>query len=281
MEYAQVKEYVQNNKQRFLDELMELLRIPSVSADPKYKPDVLRMAEAVKAKLAAAGADKVEVCATKGYPVVYGEKIINAKLPTVLVYGHYDVQPADPLELWHSPPFEPVIKKTDIHPEGAIFARGSCDDKGQMYMHVKSFELMMKTSSLPCNVKFMIEGEEEVGSANLGEWVRANKEKLKADIILISDTSMIAHDIPSIDVGLRGLAYMEVEVTGPNRDLHSGVYGGAVANPINVLCDMIASMHDENNHITIPGFYDHVLQLTTDERAELNKAPFDLENYKK
>jgi len=281
MEHAQVKEYVQKNKQRFLDELMELLRIPSVSANPANQPDMLRMADAVKAKLIAAGADKVEVCATKGYPVVYGEKIIDAKLPTVLVYGHYDVQPADPLELWHSPPFEPVIKKTDIHPEGAIFARGSCDDKGQMYMHVKSFELMMQTNTLPCNVKFMIEGEEEVGSANLGEWVKTNKEKLKADIILISDTSMIANDTPSIDVGLRGLSYMEVEVTGPNRDLHSGVYGGAVANPINILCEMIASMHDENNHITIPGFYDNVLQLSADERTEMNKAPFSLDAYKK
>ncbi len=281
MEYAQVKEYVQKNKQRFLDELMELLRIPSVSAKPEHEPDMLRMADAVKTKLIAAGADKVEVCATKGYPVVYGEKIIDAKLPTVLVYGHYDVQPAEPLELWDSPPFEPVIKKTAVHPEGAIFARGSCDDKGQMYMHIKSFELMMQTKTLPCNVKFMIEGEEEVGSANLGEWVKTNKEKLKADIILISDTSMIGNKTPSIDVGLRGLAYMEVEVTGPNRDLHSGVYGGAVANPINILCDMIASMHDKNNHITIPGFYDNVIKLSPKERKELNKAPFKLKDYKK
>jgi acetylornithine deacetylase/succinyl-diaminopimelate desuccinylase-like protein len=281
MEYAQVKEYVNQNKQRFLDELMDLLRIPSVSAKPEHQADMLRMAEAVKAKLIAAGADKVEVCATKGYPVVYGEKIIDPKLPTVLVYGHYDVQPAEPLELWHTPPFEPTIRKTAIHPEGAIFARGSCDDKGQMYMHVKSFELMMKTNTLPCNVKFMIEGEEEVGSANLGPWVSANKEKLKADIILISDTSMIGNKTPSIDVGLRGLAYMEVEVTGPNRDLHSGVYGGAVANPINILCDMIASMHDKNNHITIPGFYDKVLKLSPKERAEMNKAPFKLAAYKK
>ncbi|HXB39983.1 MAG TPA: dipeptidase [Bacteroidia bacterium] len=281
MEYTQVKDYVQQNKQRFLDELMELLRIPSVSANPKHEPDMLKMAEAVKAKLVAAGADKVEISQTKGYPVVYGEKIIDVKLPTILVYGHYDVQPADPLELWHSPPFEPVIKKTDIHPGGAIFARGSCDDKGQMFMHVKSFELMMKTNSLPCNVKFMIEGEEEVGSANLGSWVAENKDRLKADIILISDTSMIANNTPSIDVGLRGLAYMEVEVTGPNRDLHSGVYGGAVANPINILCKMIASMHDKNNHITIPGFYDNVIKLSPKERKEMNKAPFKLNNYKK
>lgn len=281
MEYAQIKDYVEKNKQRFLDELMELLRIPSVSAKPEHKPDMGRMAEAVKAKLIAAGAEHVEVCPTNGYPVVYGEKIIDPKLPTVLVYGHYDVQPAEPLELWHSPPFEPVIKKTSIHPEGAIFARGSCDDKGQMFMHVKSFELMMQTNTLPCNVKFMIEGEEEVGSANLSDWVKANKEKLKADIILISDTSMIGNKTPSIDVGLRGLAYMEVEVTGPNRDLHSGVYGGAVANPINILCKMIASLHDKNNHITIPGFYDDVLKLSPKERKELNKAPFKLNAYKK
>jgi len=281
MEHAQVKDYVQQNKQRFLDELMELLRIPSVSADPKHQPDMLRMAEAVKTKLMAAGADKVEISETKGYPVVYGEKIIDPKLPTVLVYGHYDVQPADPLELWHSPPFEPVIKKTAVHPDGAIFARGSCDDKGQAYMHVKAFELMMQTNTLPCNVKFMIEGEEEVGSANLATWVAQNKERLKADIILISDTSMIANNTPSIDVGLRGLAYMEVEVVGPNRDLHSGVYGGAVANPINILCKMISSMHDKNNHITIPGFYDDVQKLSAKERKELNKAPFKLNAYKK
>jgi len=281
MEHTQIKEYIQANKQRFLDELIELLKIPSISAKPEHAPDMLRMAEAVKAKLLAAGAEKVEVCATKGYPVVYAEKIIDAKLPTVLVYGHYDVQPADPLNLWDSPPFEPVIKKTATHPDGAIFARGSCDDKGQAYMHIKAFEFMMKTNTLPCNVKFMIEGEEEVGSANLGAWVVENKQRLKADIILISDTSIIANDTPSIDVGLRGLAYMEVEVTGPNRDLHSGVYGGAVGNPINILCKMIASMHDENNHITIPGFYDEVMQLSADERTDLNKAPFNLNDFKK
>jgi acetylornithine deacetylase/succinyl-diaminopimelate desuccinylase-like protein len=281
MEHTQIKEYVQANKQRFIDELMELLRIPSVSAKPEHAPDMLRTAEAVKKQLIAAGADKAEICDTKGYPVVYAEKILDAKLPTVLVYGHYDVQPADPLNLWDSPPFEPVIKKTTTHPDGAIFARGSCDDKGQMYMHVKAFELMMKNNSLPCNVKFMIEGEEEVGSANLGVWVAANKERLKADIILISDTSIIANDTPSIDVGLRGLAYMEVEVTGPNRDLHSGVYGGAVANPINILCKMIASMHDENNHITIPNFYADVMQLSAEERTDLNKAPFNLNDFKK
>ncbi|MFM2017672.1 MAG: hypothetical protein RL007_1328 [Bacteroidota bacterium] len=275
------KEYIEKNKERFLEELFSLLRIPSVSADPKYKGDVIKTAEAVKASLIAVGAENVELCETGGYPVVYGEKIIDPKLPTVLVYGHYDVQPADPLELWTSPPFEPTIKKTDIHPDGAIFARGSCDDKGQMFMHVKALEVMLKTNTLPCNVKLMIEGEEEVGSANLGGFLKANKEKLKADVILISDTSIIANDTPSIDVGLRGLAYMEVEVTGPNRDLHSGVYGGGVANPVNVLCKMIASLQDENNHITIPGFYDNVMVLSDAERADLNKAPFNVDAYKK
>jgi len=272
---SQIKSYIDQNKDRFLNELLDLLRIPSVSADPKYKNDVLRTAEEVKKRLVEAGADKVEVCPTKGYPIVYGEKFLDAKLPTVLVYGHYDVQPADPLDLWTSPPFEPVIK------DEKIYARGACDDKGQMYMHVKAFETMLKTNSMTCNVKFMIEGEEEVGSDNLGSFVAANKERLKADIILISDTAMIANDIPSIDTGLRGLSYLEVEVTGPNRDLHSGVYGGAVANPINILCKMIASMHDENNHITIEGFYDKVAELTQAERDELGKAPFNLDEYKK
>ncbi|TND08196.1 MAG: acetylornithine deacetylase/succinyldiaminopimelate desuccinylase-like deacylase [Bacteroidetes bacterium] len=278
---TQFSQYVAENKERFISELFELLRIPSVSADPKYKNDVLRTAEAVKEKLTAAGADNARLCDTKGYPVVYADKIIDPNLPTVLVYGHYDVQPPDPLELWNSPPFEPVIRKTDVHPDGAIFARGSCDDKGQMFMHVKALEAMLKNNALPCNVKFMIEGEEEVGSANLGDFLRANKDMLNADIILISDTSIVANDTPSIDVGLRGLAYMEVEVTGPNRDLHSGVYGGAVANPVNVLCKMIASMHDENNHITIPGFYDQVQTLSAEERADLNLAPFNPEAYKK
>lgn len=270
-----ITDYIEQNKDRFINELFELLRIPSVSADPKHKQDMLKTAEAVKEKMIAAGADKVEICETSGHPIVYGEKIIDAKLPTILVYGHYDVQPADPLELWTSPPFEPVIK------DGKIFARGSCDDKGQFYMHLKAFELMMKTNTLSCNVKFMIEGEEEVGSSNLGIFLEKNKEKLKADIILISDTSIIANDTPSIDVGLRGLSYVEVEVTGPNRDLHSGVYGGAVANPINILAKMIASMHDENNHITIPGFYDKVAELTANERTEMAKAPFNLDEYKK
>jgi acetylornithine deacetylase/succinyl-diaminopimelate desuccinylase-like protein len=273
--------YLEANKDRFLNELLELLRIPSVSADSKYAADVKRTADFIAEKLKAAGADQVEVCATSGHPIVYGEKMIDPSLPTILVYGHYDVQPADPVELWHSPPFEPVIKQTEEHPEGAIYARGACDDKGQMYMHVKAFESMMQTNTLACNVKFMIEGEEEVGSANLGTFIKANKAKLKADVVLVSDTSIIANDTPSIDVGLRGLAYMEVEVVGPNRDLHSGVYGGAVANPATILCQMIASLHDENNHITIPGFYDDVLIVSDADRAEMAKAPFSLEAYKK
>ncbi|WP_194766621.1 dipeptidase [Tamlana sp. I1] len=274
-------QYISQHKDRFLDELIELLKIPSISADSAYKTDVLKTADAVKTRLEKAGCDKVEICQTDGYPIVYGEKIINKKLPTILVYGHYDVQPPDPINLWHSPPFEPVIKNTEKHPEGAIFARGACDDKGQMYMHVKAMEFMSSTNQLPCNVKFMIEGEEEVGSVNLGTFVKNNHEKLKNDVILISDTGMIANDVPSITTGLRGLSYVEVEVTGPNRDLHSGLYGGAVANPINILSKMIASLHDENNHITIPGFYDQVEELSEAERAEMAKAPFSLENYKK
>jgi acetylornithine deacetylase/succinyl-diaminopimelate desuccinylase-like protein len=275
------KTYIEKNKERFLDELIELLKIPSISADSAYKKDVLKTAEAVKKQLAKAGCDSVEICETPGYPIVYGEKIIDKKLPTILVYGHYDVQPPDPLDLWDSPPFEPVIKKTKLHPEGAIFARGSCDDKGQMYMHVKALEYMTKTDQLPCNVKFMIEGEEEVGSSSLGWFVSKNKKKLANDVILISDTGMIAKDVPSITTGLRGLSYVEVEVTGPNRDLHSGLYGGAVANPINVLTKMIASLHDKNNHITIPGFYDDVEKLSKKEREKMAEAPFSLENYKK
>ena len=276
-----IKTYIQEHKDRFVEELMDLLRIPSISADPAYSQDVKSCAESVKDHLVKAGADKVEICPTKGYPIVYGEKIIDPQLPTVLVYGHYDVQPADPLELWESGPFEPVIKTTDIHPDGAIFARGACDDKGQMFMHVKAFELMMQTNSLACNVKFMIEGEEEVGSDNLGDFVKANKARLKCDAILISDTGIIANDTPSITTGLKGLSYVEVEVTGPNRDLHSGLYGGAVANPINILCEMIASMKDENNHISIPGFYDKVVELSSQERADMARAPFSLEHYKK
>ena len=275
-----INNYINEHKDRFINELIELLKIPSISADPAYKADVLNCAEAVAKAMEDAGADNIEICETAGYPIVYGEKIIDANLPTVLVYGHYDVQPADPLELWTSGPFEPVIKKTDIHPEGAIFARGACDDKGQFYMHVKAFELMMKTDSLPCNVKFMIEGEEEVGSDNLGTFVKENKKRLKCDTILISDTGIIANDTPSITTGLKGLSYLEVEVTGPNRDLHSGLYGGAVANPINILCEMIAKMKDENNHIIIPGFYDNVLELSQEERADIARAPFSLDKYK-
>jgi acetylornithine deacetylase/succinyl-diaminopimelate desuccinylase-like protein len=266
-------DYHSQNKGRFLDELLDLLRIPSVSADSKYKEDVARCAEAVKESLLKAGADKAEICTTPGHPIVYGEKTVDASLPTVLVYGHYDVQPADPLELWTSGPFEPVIK------DGRIYARGACDDKGQMFMHVKALEVMAKTNTLPCNIKFMIEGEEEVGSSNLGKFLEDNKEKLKADIVLVSDTSMISIEHPSIESGLRGLAYMEVEVTGPNRDLHSGVYGGAVANPINTLCRMIASLHDENNRITIPGFYDKVQELSDAEKKSLNAAPFNQQEY--
>ncbi|MDB4036620.1 dipeptidase [Polaribacter sp.] len=276
-----IQTYIEENKTRFLDELISLLKIPSVSADKAYKKDVLNTADFVLESLKKAGCDHVELCETPGYPIIYGEKIIDKNLPTVLVYGHYDVQPADPIELWTSPPFEPVIKNTEIHPEGAIFARGACDDKGQMYMHVKAMEYMTSTGNLPCNVKFMIEGEEEVGSEGLAWFVPRNIEKLANDVILISDTGMIANDIPSITTGLRGLSYVEVEVTGPNRDLHSGLYGGAVANPINILTKMIASLTDEDNHITIPGFYDNVEELSTEERAEMAKAPFSLENYKK
>src|ERR1700744_2063512 len=270
-----IKQYIEQNKQRLLDELFDLLRFPSVSADPKYKPEVLKTADYVAEKLRDAGADKVEVCQTAGYPIVYGEKIIDASKPTVLVYGHYDVQPPDPLELWKTPPFEPTIR------DGKIYARGACDDKGQFYMHVKAFELMMRTGTLPCNIKFMIEGEEEVGSNNLGIFVKANKERLKADVVLISDTSMISMEDPSLETGLRGLSYMEVEVTGPNRDLHSGVYGGAVANPATILAKMIASLHDENNHVNIPGFYGNVVALTQAERDALNAAPYDENEYKK
>lgn len=270
-----IDSYIDSNKDRFINELLDLLRIPSVSADPKYKADVARCAEAVKQRLIEAGLDQVEVCPTAGHPIVYGEKIVDAKKPTVLVYGHYDVQPPDPLELWDSGPFDPVIK------DGMIYARGSADDKGQFYMHVKAIETMMKNGGLPCNVKVMIEGEEEVGSDNLGIFVSNNKEKLAADVVLISDTSMIANDVPSINTGLRGLSYLEVEVTGPNRDLHSGVYGGAVANPINALCEMIASLHDQDRRITIPGFYDAVKELSKAERDALAEAPFNEDAYMK
>ncbi|MDV7187681.1 dipeptidase [Lutibacter sp. TH_r2] len=275
-----IKSYINEHKDRFINELIELLKIPSISADSAFSQDVLNTADAVKIALDKAGCEKTEICETPGYPIVYGEKIIDASLPTVLVYGHYDVQPADPIELWDSPAFEPVIKITDKHPDGAIFARGACDDKGQFYMHVKALEYMTTQGELPCNVKFMIEGEEEIGSSSLAWFVERNQEKLSNNVILISDTGMISNTQPSITTGLRGLSYVEVEVTGPNRDLHSGLYGGAVANPINILSKMIASLHDENNHITIPGFYDKVEELSTEERAEMAKAPFSLDAYK-
>ena len=275
------QDFINQNKDRFLEELLDLLRIPSVSADSRHKADVKRAAEFIQVKLTEAGADRSEIYETKGHPIVYGEKIVGSNVPTVLVYGHYDVQPPDPLDLWDSPPFEPVIKKTDIHPEGAIFARGSCDDKGQMYMHVKAFEAMMAGGELACNIKFIIEGEEEVGSDNLEIFLEEHKEMLANDIVLVSDTGIIANDVPSITVGLRGLSYLEIEVTGPNRDLHSGLYGGAVPNPINVLSEMIASLKDEKKRINIPGFYNDVLELTAEERAAMARAPFSLEAYKK
>ncbi|WP_276389413.1 dipeptidase [Eudoraea chungangensis] len=275
-----IKAYLEEHKDEFIKELIELLKIPSVSADSAYSQDVLNTAEAMAVALQKAGCDLVEICDTKGYPIVYGEKIIDTELPTVLVYGHYDVQPPDPVDLWDSPPFEPVIRNTELHPDGAIYARGASDDKGQVYMHVKALQYMITQNSLPLNVKFMIEGEEEVGSESLSDFVKEHKEKLQNDIILISDTGMIANDIPSITTGLRGLSYVEVEVTGPNRDLHSGLYGGAIANPINILAKMIASLHDENNHITIPGFYDKVDELSLKEREAMGKAPFNIEAYK-
>lgn len=273
--------YINTHKDRFLNELIELLKIPSISADSAYAGDVKRAADMVAMRIKEAGIPSVEVVETPGHPVVFGEKIIDPKLPTVMVYGHYDVQPPDPVELWDSPPFEPVIKKTDIHPDGAIFARGACDDKGQMYMHIKALEILNANNALPCNVKLMIEGEEEVGSANLAWFIEQHKARLGCDIILISDTGIIANDIPSICVGLRGLSYVEVEVTGPNRDLHSGLYGGAAPNPLNILSKMIASLQDEKGRITVNGFYDDVEVLSTDMREELGRAPFDLEDFKK
>tara|TARA_B110000971_G_scaffold110784_1_gene113443 strand:+ start:72 stop:1445 length:1374 start_codon:yes stop_codon:yes gene_type:complete len=268
-------EYLNDHKDKFLNELLDLLRIPSVSADKKFDGEVRNAAAFVKDQLIAAGVDYAELCETKGHPIVYAEKIIDPNFPTVLVYGHYDVQPADPYELWDHPPFEPIVKND------RIYARGACDDKGQMYMHVKAFEAMMETNALTCNVKFMIEGEEEVGSDNLEAFIKEEKQKLSADVILISDTSIINNDTPSITVGLRGLSYLEVEVTGPNKDLHSGVYGGAVANPINILTKLIADMQDEDGRITLPGFYDDVLEYSEAQRAEMAKAPFDLDHYKK
>ncbi|MBC7827061.1 MAG: dipeptidase, partial [Chitinophagaceae bacterium] len=268
------KDYQEKNKDRFLSELLDLLRIPSISAKSEHQTDMNVCAEAVRQRLQEAGAENVMIYATDGYPVVYGEKIINPSKPTVLVYGHYDVQPADPLELWNSGPFEPVIK------DGKIYARGSADDKGQFYMHVKALEMLIRTGTLTSNIKFLIEGEEEVGSPNLGKFVANHKDLLKADVILISDTSMLSMENPSIDIGVRGLAYIQVEVTAANRDLHSGVYGGAVANPITILAKMIASCHDENNHITIPGFYDDVVESSSEERKLMGEAPYDEQGYK-
>ena len=270
-----IKDYVETHKDRFLEELFDLIRIPSISSLAEAKDEMSRAADHIKEALMKAGADHAEVKETTGWPVVYGHKMIDESLPTVLVYGHYDVQPVEPLDLWDSPPFEPEVR------DGKIFARGADDDKGQLFMHVKAFELMNASGTLTCNVKFMIEGEEEIGSPSLKQFCKENKDLLKADIILISDTTMIAQDIPSITVGLRGLSYMEVEVTGPNRDLHSGLYGGAVGNPANLLAEMIASLTDENNHITIPGFYDDVQEVSDGERKEMAKAPFSLEEYKK
>ena len=275
------QDYINNNKERFLEELLEFIKIPSVSADMKFKNDVLKAAGFLEQNLKNIGVDSVEVFPTEGHPIVYGEKIIDQNLPTVLVYGHYDVQPADPYELWDSDPFHPVIKKTEIHPNGAIFARGACDDKGQMFMHVKAFEAMYKSGELACNVKFMFEGEEEVGSKNLEKFVRANTRLLKADVVLVSDTGIINNETPSICVGLRGLSYVEVEVTGPNRDLHSGLYGGAVANPINILSKMIASLHNDDGSINIPGFYSDVIEVSKEDRFQMAKAPFKLNEYKK
>jgi acetylornithine deacetylase/succinyl-diaminopimelate desuccinylase-like protein len=273
MEY--IKEYIAEHQDRFLQELFGLIRIPSISSEVDHKEDMTKAAEYWRKSLKEAGADHTEIFQTSGNPVVFGEKIIDPLLPTILVYGHYDVMPVDPLELWESPPFKPEVR------DGKIYARGADDDKGQAFMHAKAFEMMVKTGNLPCNVKFMIEGEEEIGSAALPEFCKERKEMLAADIILVSDTGMISMDCPSITIGLRGLAYMEVEVKGPNKDLHSGIFGGAIANPINVLAKMIASLTDENGHITIPGFYDEVIEISHEERGEMAKAPFNEENYKK
>ena len=269
-----------SKKEKYLNELIDFLKIPSISADTNYKNSVRKAAEWLSNSISKTGCENVEIIETKGHPIVYGEKIIDEKLPTVLIYGHYDVQPPDPLDLWDNPPFEPVIKKTKNHPEGAIYARGACDDKGQTFMHIKALEIMISKNELPCNVKLMIEGEEEVGSSNLEFFVKENQKKLKSDVILISDTGILNNDQPSITTGLRGLSYMEVKLTGPNRDLHSGLYGGTVANPINVLCQMISSLKDENNKITIPGFYDDILDVSDSERKEMSRVPFDLELFK-
>ena len=264
---------IHENKDRYVQELMDWLKIPSVSADPKFKEDVIKAAAYLKLQFEKIGMNNVELLPTQGYPVVYADRITDSSKPTVLVYGHYDVQPADPYELWTSPPFEPVVKTTDVHPQGAIFARGACDDKGQVFMHVKALEMMLANNDLPCNIKVIIEGEEEVGSAHLAEFLKENKEKLQADVILISDTGIINNETPCITNGLRGLCYMEVEITGPNRDLHSGIYGGGVDNPLNVLCKLIGSLKDENGHITIDGFYDDVIELSAEEKQQINAVP--------
>lgn len=275
------QDYISEHKSRFIEELMEWLKIPSVSADPKFDGDVANAAEFIKVKLIDAGAENCVIMPTKGHPVVYGEKMIDPAAPTVLVYGHYDVQPADPVELWDSGPFDPVIKKTDLHPDGAIFARGACDDKGQVYLQVKAFEAMMKTGELPCNVKFLIEGEEEVGSPSLGDFCKEHKDLLKCDCILVSDTSILANDLPCVTIGLRGLSYIEVEVQGPSKDLHSGVYGGAIMNPANVLAQMLGTLQDEVGCVTIPGFYDDVDDVSADERAAMQAIPLNVDDYKK
>ena len=274
MEKSELKNYIEKRKDQYLDELFDLLKIPSISADPKYKDEIGKAADFLKNKLMNAGADNVEVHPTEGNPIVYAEKIVDPGLPTVLIYGHYDVQPPDPLELWKTEPFKPEIR------DGKIYARGASDDKGQMYIHLKGFEIMSKENFLPCNVKFMLEGEEEIGSHSLEKFVKENKKKLDSDVILISDTAIISNQNPSITVGLKGLSYLEVEVTGPNRDLHSGVYGGAVDNPANVLCEIIAQLKDDDGVIQIPGFYDDVIDLSEEEREAYTKLPFDEEEYK-
>ena len=276
-----VKEYIEKNKNKFLEELFELLRIPSISAKSEHKKDIITCAELLKSHLEKQGFNNCEICKTKGNPIVYGEKIIDNKLPTVLVYGHYDVQPTDPVKLWDSAPFEPIVKKTPIHPEGAIFARGACDDKGQMFMHIKAFEILNNNGGFPCNIKIMIEGEEEIGSDNLEIFIEKNKRKLECDIILVSDTGMIDKKTPSITIGLRGMTYMEIELTGPNRDLHSGHYGGSVINPINELSRIINLLHDNEKKITIPGFYDEVIEYSDVEREKTGSIPFSEIEYAK
>ena len=276
-----IKEYIEKNKNKFLEELFELLRIPSISAKSEHKKDIITCAELLKSHLEKQGFNNCEICKTKGNPIVYGEKKIDNKLPTVLVYGHYDVQPTDPVELWNSAPFEPIVKKTSIHPEGAIFARGACDDKGQMFMHIKAFEILNNNGGFPCNIKIMIEGEEEIGSDNLEIFIEKNKRKLECDIILVSDTGMIDKKTPSITIGLRGMTYMEIELTGPNRDLHSGHYGGSVINPINELSRIINLLHDNEKKITIPGFYDEVNEYSDFEREKMGSIPFSEIEYAK